>query len=84
MGSNVLQATIIGAICYKPGQDANGSYKLAGALSFAVYFTIFAFGKIPPMVQGGPLLIKHCEQGYYNPAAKTIAEMVVDMLMFAL
>ena len=85
MGSNVLQATIIGAICYKPSQDANGSYELAGALFFAVlYFTIFAFGEIPPTVQGRPLLIKHRKQGHYNPAAKTIAEMVVDAPLFAL
>ena len=84
IASNILQAVIIGAICYKPPDDANGSYELAGGIFFSVlYFTIFSFGEIPPTVLGRSLLIKHRKLGHYNPAAKTIAEMVIDAPIYA-
>ena len=82
--SNILQATIIGAVCYKPAKNANGSYEIAGGVFFSVlYFTIFALGEIPPTVLGRSLLIKHRKLGHYNPAAKTLAEMVVDAPIYA-
>jgi len=84
VASNILQATIIGAVCYKPAKNANGSYEIAGGIFFSVlYFTIFALGEIPPTVLGRPLLIKHRKLGHYNPAAKTIAEMVIDAPIYA-
>ncbi|KAL8280242.1 hypothetical protein RQP46_007356 [Phenoliferia psychrophenolica] len=82
--SNILQATIIGAICFKPAANATGSYAVSGSIFFSVlYFTIFSFGEIPPTVLGRPLLIKHRKLGFYNPAAKTLAEMIVDAPVYA-
>ncbi|KAL8291564.1 hypothetical protein RQP46_002542 [Phenoliferia psychrophenolica] len=84
LGSNVLQSLIVGAIFYKPASDATGSFMVAGGLYFTVlYFAIFSLAEIPPTIGGRPLLIKHRKLGFYTPAAKIFAEMVVDAPVFA-
>ncbi|KAK4705397.1 hypothetical protein P7C70_g804, partial [Phenoliferia sp. Uapishka_3] len=83
--SNVLQATLVGAVCYKPASNASGAYTTAGAVFFAIlYFIVFSFGEIPSTVMSRPLLIKHRTLGFYNPAAFTIAQMVSDTPVYAI
>ncbi|KAL8279014.1 hypothetical protein RQP46_008683 [Phenoliferia psychrophenolica] len=87
IGSNCLQATLVGAVCYKPAADSAGSYTVAGAIFFSLlYFVIFAFGEIPSTVMARPLLIKHRTLGFYvgHPAAYVIAQMVSDAPVYAL
>ncbi|BGP16936.1 hypothetical protein JCM10213_007382 [Rhodosporidiobolus nylandii] len=83
--ANAINALIVGSVCYKPPNNANGSFAIAGALFFGIlYFVIFAFGEIPPTVLGRPLLIKQRTLGMYNPAANVIAQMVSDVPLYAL
>ncbi|KAM0747667.1 putative membrane protein of the ATP-binding cassette transporter superfamily [Meredithblackwellia eburnea MCA 4105] len=83
--SNILQATLVGALCYGAQDNAIGSYTVAGALFFAIlYFVIFSFGEIPTTVMSRPLLIKHRTLGFYNPAAFVIANMVSDAPVYAI
>lgn len=82
--SNILQATIIGAICFKPAANASGAYAVSGSIFFSVlHFTIFSFGEILPTVLGRSLLIKHRKLGFYNPAAKILVEMLIDAPVYA-
>ncbi|ORY63831.1 ABC-2 type transporter-domain-containing protein [Leucosporidium creatinivorum] len=82
--SNVLQATLVGAIFYKPPNTASGAFAVAGALFFAIlYFVIFSFGEVPGVVNSRPLLIKHRTLGFYNPGAVTIAQMILDVPLYA-
>ncbi|KAK4701336.1 hypothetical protein P7C70_g4898, partial [Phenoliferia sp. Uapishka_3] len=68
LGSNVLQSLIVGAIFYKPASDATGSFIVAGGLYFTVlYFAIFSLAEL----------------GFYTPAAKIFAEMVIDAPIYA-
>jgi ATP-binding cassette subfamily G (WHITE) protein 2 (SNQ2) len=83
LGSNILQATLVGAIAYKPPDNANGSYAIAGALFFVIlYYTIFALGEIPATINSRPLLVKHRGMGYYHPAAHTIAQILTDIPVY--
>ncbi|KAJ9116760.1 hypothetical protein QFC24_006651 [Naganishia onofrii] len=84
LASNILQATIVGSIFYKPAADAAGSYAVAGGLFFTVlYFCVFSLSEIPPTVYGRALLIKHRKLGFYDPAAKIVAEMAIDAVVYA-
>lgn len=42
-----------------------------------LYFVIFALGEVAPTVLGRALLIKHRKLGFYHPAAKVLAEMLI-------
>ncbi|GAA5820477.1 hypothetical protein JCM11251_005643 [Rhodosporidiobolus azoricus] len=83
--SNCLQATLVGAIFYKPADNAAGAFAVAGALYFAIlYYTIFAFGEVPTVVNSRPLYIKHRQLGFYHPAAVTIAQMALDVPLYTI
>ncbi|OCF57190.1 hypothetical protein L486_04646 [Kwoniella mangroviensis CBS 10435] len=87
LGSNLLQAVVVGSIFYKPAANASGSFAVAGGLFFTIlYFCVFSLSEasIPPTVMGRALLIKHRKLGFYNPAAKIIAEMLIDCGVYAL
>ncbi|TYJ57551.1 hypothetical protein B9479_001633 [Cryptococcus floricola] len=79
IGSNVLQAVLVGAICYKPKNNSQGSFAIAGALFFSIlYYVIFALGEVPATVNSRPLLKKHRGLGFYHPAAHTVAQILCD------
>ncbi|ODO11420.1 hypothetical protein I350_00200 [Cryptococcus amylolentus CBS 6273] len=85
IGSNVLQATLVGAVCYKPKSNAQGSFAIAGALFFSIlYYVIFGLGEIPATVNSRPLFKKHRALGFYHPAANTIAQIVCDIPIYIL
>ncbi len=72
-------------IVYKPANDANGSFAIAGALFFCIlYYVIFALGEVPSTVMGRRLLLKHRALGFYHPAAYTIAQIITDIPLYAL
>lgn len=84
---------------YKPARTASGSFATAGAIFCALfelalsiladgtvtilYFVIFALGEVAPTVLGRPLLVKHRKLGFYHPAAKVLAEMLIGSYMSA-
>ncbi|AFR98586.2 ABC transporter PMR5 [Cryptococcus neoformans C23] len=83
LGSNVLQAVLVGAVCYKPPNNSAGSFAVAGALFFCIlYYTIFALGEVPATVNSRPLLKKHRALGFYHPAAHTLAQIVCDIPIY--
>ncbi|ADV25737.1 ABC transporter PMR5, putative [Cryptococcus gattii WM276] len=83
IGSNILQAVLVGAVCYKPPNNSAGSFAIAGALFFCIlYYTIFALGEVPATVNSRPLLKKHRALGFYHPAAHTLAQIVCDIPVY--
>ncbi|OXG76830.1 ABC transporter PMR5, partial [Cryptococcus neoformans D17-1] len=85
IGSNILQAVLVGAVCYKPPNNSAGSFAIAGALFFCIlYYTIFALGEVPATVNSRPLLKKHRALGFYHPAAHTLAQIICDIPVYVL
>ncbi|KAK4688966.1 hypothetical protein P7C73_g1137, partial [Tremellales sp. Uapishka_1] len=73
--SNCLNSVAVGAIFYKPADNAAGSFSTNGAIFFVVlYFVIFAFGEVPATVNSRVIQIKHRKLGFYNPAANIIGK----------
>lgn len=70
---------------YKPKNDANGSFAIAGACFFAIlYYVVFALGEVPATVQGRSLLLKHRTLGFYHPSAYTLAQLTTDLPVYFL
>jgi len=83
--SNTLNATCVGAMAYNSPKNAAGSFTIAGAIFFTIlYFVIFGFGEVAATVQSRPLQIKHRKLGFYHPGAVVIAQMIVDVPLYAI
>lgn len=82
--SNILNATCIGAMAYNSPNNASGAFTVAGAIFFTIlYFVIFGFGEVAATVQSRPLQIKHRKLGFYHPGAVIIAQMIIDVPLYA-
>lgn len=58
------------------------TFLLTAATCVPSYYVIFSFGEIPAVVNGRPLMIKHRTLGFYNPAAQSIAMIVIDIPLY--
>lgn len=83
--SNSLNATLVGAIFFKPDNNATGSFERAGAIFFAIlYFEIFSLGEVPATVFSRTILTKQRRLGILTPPAQTLAQMAVDLPLFVM
>lgn len=74
--SNVLQATLVGAVFYKPPNTASGAFAVAGALFFSIlYFVVSAQGRAfsGPVASSSLLFCRRFLPSERSQASSTLA-----------
>ncbi|KAL5450460.1 hypothetical protein PMIN07_008826 [Paraphaeosphaeria minitans] len=79
-GSTIIQALIAGSLFYNAPADSNGLFIKGGALfTGLLYNALVAMSEVTDSFAGRPILAKHKNFAFYNPAAFCLAQITVDI-----
>ncbi|KAL5113816.1 hypothetical protein ACEQ8H_008317 [Pleosporales sp. CAS-2024a] len=79
-GSNVVQALIAGSLFYNAPDNSAGLFVKGGALFLALLFNaLLAMSEVTDSFTGRPILAKHKNFAFFNPAAFCIAQIAADI-----
>ncbi|TLD39431.1 ABC transporter [Venturia nashicola] len=79
-GATLVQALIAGSLFYNAPNNSSGLFSKGGALFFALlYNSLIAMSEVTDAFFGRPILAKHKNFAYYNPAAFCIAQIASDI-----
>jgi ABC-type multidrug transport system ATPase subunit len=79
-GSTVVQALISGSLFYNAPDNSAGLFIKGGALFLALLFNaLLAMSEVTDSFAGRPILAKHKNFAFYNPAAFCIAQIAADI-----
>ncbi|KAF1833952.1 ABC transporter [Decorospora gaudefroyi] len=78
--SSLFQAIIAGSLFYNAPANSSGLFIKGGALFLALLFNaLLAMSEVTDSYAGRPILAKHKNFAFYNPAAFCIAQIVADV-----
>ncbi|KAI4939897.1 uncharacterized protein J4E92_001183 [Alternaria infectoria] len=79
-GSTLFQALIAGSLFYNAPATSSGLFVKGGALFLALLFNaLLAMSEVTDSFFGRPILAKHKNFAFYNPAAFCIAQIAADV-----
>ncbi|KAH6882879.1 ABC transporter [Alternaria rosae] len=79
-GSTLFQAIIAGSLFYNAPATSSGLFVKGGALFLALLFNaLLAMSEVTDSFFGRPILSKHKNFAFYNPAAFCIAQIAADV-----
>ncbi|KAI4646780.1 hypothetical protein J4E93_005004 [Alternaria ventricosa] len=79
-GSTLFQALIAGSLFYNGPATSSGLFVKGGALFLALLFNaLLAMSEVTDSFFGRPILAKHKNFAFYNPAAFCIAQIAADV-----
>lgn len=79
-GTNIIQALIAGSLFYNAPDNSAGLFLKSGALFLALLFNaLFALSEVTDSYTGRPILAKHKNFAFFNPAAFCIAQVAADI-----
>jgi ABC-type multidrug transport system ATPase subunit len=79
-GSTIVQALIAGSLFYNAPDNSAGLFVKGGALFLALlYNALLAMSEVTDSFAGRPILAKHKNFAFYNPAAFCIAQIAADI-----
>ncbi|PSN65506.1 ABC transporter [Corynespora cassiicola Philippines] len=79
-GSTIVQALIVGSLFYNAPDNSAGLFIKGGALFMALlYNALMAMSEVTDSYAGRPILAKHKNFAFYNPAAFCIAQITADV-----
>ncbi|KAG9193646.1 hypothetical protein G6011_03681 [Alternaria panax] len=79
-GSTLFQALIAGSLFYNAPANSSGLFVKGGALFLALLFNaLLAMSEVTDSFFGRPILAKHKNFAFYNPAAFCIAQIAADV-----
>lgn len=79
-GTNIIQALIAGSIFYDAPDNSAGLFLKSGALFLTLLFNaLFALSEVTDSYAGRPILAKHKNFAFFNPAAFCIAQVIADL-----
>ncbi|KAI4952832.1 hypothetical protein J4E91_003307 [Alternaria rosae] len=79
-GSTLFQAIIAGSLFYNAPATSSGLFVKGGALFLALLFNaLLAMSEVTDSFFGRPILAKHKNFAFYNPAAFCIAQIAADV-----
>jgi ABC-type multidrug transport system ATPase subunit len=79
-GSTLFQALIAGSLFYNAPANSSGLFVKGGALFLALLFNaLLAMSEVTDSYFGRPILAKHKNFAFYNPAAFCIAQITADV-----
>lgn len=79
-GSTLFQALIAGSLFYNAPANSSGLFIKGGSLFLALLFNaLLAMSEVTDSFFGRPILAKHKNFGFYNPAAFCIAQVAADV-----
>jgi ABC-type multidrug transport system ATPase subunit/ABC-type multidrug transport system permease subunit len=78
--TTIIQALIGGSLFYAAPDNSNGLFIKGGALFLSLlYNALLAMSEVTDSFAGRPVLAKHKEFAFYNPAAFCIAQIAADV-----
>ncbi|KAI8933384.1 hypothetical protein NX059_009999 [Plenodomus lindquistii] len=78
-GSSIVQALIAGSLFYDAPDDSSGLFIKGGSLFLALLFNaLMAMSEVTDSYAGRPILAKHKNFAFYNPAAFCLAQVTAD------
>lgn len=79
-GSTIVQALISGSLFYNAPDNSAGLFVKGGALFLALLFNaLIAMSEVTDSFAGRPILAKHKNFAFFNPAAFCIAQIAADV-----
>ncbi|QDS72894.1 hypothetical protein FKW77_007666 [Venturia effusa] len=79
-GATLVQALISGSLFYNAPNNSSGLFIKGGAIFLALlYNSLLAMSEVTDGFFGRPILAKHKNFAYYNPAAFCIAQIAADV-----
>jgi ABC-type multidrug transport system ATPase subunit len=79
-GSTLVQALIGGSLFYNAPANTSGLFMKGGTVFFALlYNALLAMSEVTDSFAGRPILAKHKNFAFYNPAAFCIAQITSDV-----
>ncbi|KAJ4329856.1 hypothetical protein N0V87_010509 [Didymella glomerata] len=79
-GSTIIQALIAGSLFYNAPDNSAGLFVKGGALFLALlYNALVAMSEVTDSFAGRPILAKHKNFAFFNPAAFCIAQITADV-----
>ncbi|KAF2845284.1 ABC transporter [Plenodomus tracheiphilus IPT5] len=79
-GSSIVQALIAGSLFYNAPDNSSGLFVKGGSLFLMLLFNaLMAMSEVTDSYAGRPILAKHKNFAYYNPAAFCIAQVAADV-----
>ena len=79
-GSTIVQALISGSLFYNAPDNSAGLFIKGGALFLALLFNaLIAMSEVTDSYAGRPILAKHKNFAFFNPAAFCIAQIAADV-----
>ncbi|KAH7067890.1 ABC-2 type transporter-domain-containing protein [Paraphoma chrysanthemicola] len=79
-GSTIVQALIAGSLFYNAPDNSGGLFIKSGSLFLALlYNALLAMSEVTDAFAGRPILAKHKNFAFYNPAAFCIAQIAADV-----
>ncbi|KAL1584624.1 hypothetical protein WHR41_07009 [Cladosporium halotolerans] len=78
--ATIIQALISGSLFYNAPNNSNGLFIKGGALFLSLlYHALLAMSEVTDSFAGRPVLAKHKQFAFYNPAAFCIAQIAADI-----
>ncbi|KAF1967356.1 ABC multidrug transporter-like protein [Bimuria novae-zelandiae CBS 107.79] len=79
-GSTIIQALIAGSLFYNAPANSSGLFVKGGSLFLGLlYNSLMAMSEVTDSFSGRPVLAKHKNFAFYNPAAFCIAQIAADI-----
>jgi ABC-type multidrug transport system permease subunit len=79
-GATLIQAIISGSLLYNAPNNSSGLFVKGGAIFLALlYNSLLAMSEVTDSFFGRPILAKHKNFAFYNPAAFCIAQIASDV-----
>ncbi|KAH7394625.1 ABC transporter [Pyrenochaeta sp. MPI-SDFR-AT-0127] len=79
-GSTLVQAVVAGSLFYNAPVNSSGLFVKGGSLFLALlYNALMAMSEVTDSYTGRPILAKHKNFAFFNPAAFCIAQVVADI-----
>lgn len=79
-GSSIVQALIAGSLFYNAPPNSSGLFIKGGSLFLALLFNaLMAMSEVTDSYAGRPILAKHKNFAFFNPAAFCIAQVTADI-----
>ncbi|KAH7349025.1 ABC transporter [Pyrenochaeta sp. MPI-SDFR-AT-0127] len=79
-GSTLVQALVAGSLFYNAPANSSGLFIKGGSLFLALlYNALMAMSEVTDSYAGRPILAKHKNFAFFNPAAFCIAQVVADI-----
>lgn len=79
-GTTIVQALVAGSLFYNAPSNSSGLFVKGGALFLVLLFNaLMAMSEVTDSFTGRPILAKHKNFAFYNPAAFCIAQVTADV-----